>query len=115
MIILLGFLAFADSYFWLSLYFQEVWHANAIKVALYLIPMAICGVLVNIVAALIMHKVSNKLLMALCTLGYVVAFVLEALHKSSFSYWALIFPALCLTVFGADIQFNVTNVSHRFF
>ena len=77
-----------------------------------MLPMAIAGTLVNVVAALILHIVSNKLLMTLGAAAYTVAFLCYALSRTGFSYWALFFPGLCLCVVGADFEFNVTNVSH---
>lgn len=77
----------------------------------HMLPMAVCGVLVNMVAALIQHKVSNKILMGIGALSYVVSFMLIAVQRSGDSYWAFSFPGLCLIVVGADFQFVVTNVS----
>lgn len=110
-ILLLGFVAFPTASFWISLYIQRVWQASPLKVAVYLLPMAIAGLAVNVVAAFILHSVSNKLLMGIGALAYTVAFMLYALNKTSYSYWAMVFPALCLSVVGADFQFNVANVS----
>jgi nitrate/nitrite transporter NarK len=73
--------------------------------------MAIGGMAVNIVAAFILHRVSNKLLMGIGALAYTLAFMFYALNKTSYSYWAMVFPGLCLAVVGADFQFNVANVS----
>jgi len=76
--------------------------------------MAIAGLAVNIIAAVILHCVSNKLLMGIGAVAYTLSFLLEALNKTEYSYWPMIFPALCLGVVGADFQFNVTNVCHSF-
>jgi hypothetical protein len=110
-ILLLGFIAFPTASFWISLYIQRVWHANSLKTAVYLLPMAIGGIAVNIVAALILHRVSNKLLMGIGAIAYTISFLLYSLNKTGYTYWAMVFPALCLAVVGADFQFNVTNVS----
>jgi nitrate/nitrite transporter NarK len=72
--------------------------------------MAIGGIAVNIIAALILHKVSNKLLMGIGAISYTISFLLYSLNKTKYSYWAMVFPALLLAVIGADFQFNVTNV-----
>jgi nitrate/nitrite transporter NarK len=72
--------------------------------------MAIGGIAVNIVAAFILHRVSNKLLMGIGAVSYTVSFLLYSLNKTKYSYWPMIFPALLLAVVGADFQFNVTNV-----
>jgi hypothetical protein len=44
-------------------------------------------------------------------LGYVTAFLLYSLNKTSYGYWPMIFPGLCFAVIGADLEFNVTNAS----
>ena len=75
--------------------------------------MIIMGILINILAALILHKVSNKLLMGIGAFAYTAAFVLVGVNRYGDSYWAFSFPALCLCVVGADFEFNVANVRHR--
>lgn len=77
----------------------------------HLLPMVVFGILANLVAALIQHKVSNKLLVAIGACAYVASFLLAAVNRHGYTYWALIFPALCLCVIGADFQFIVANVS----
>ncbi|GAQ46325.1 hypothetical protein AtubIFM57143_000866 [Aspergillus tubingensis] len=109
-ILLLGFLAFPIMTFWISLFLQELRHYSALMVAVHLLPMAIGGILVNIVAGLIMHRVSNTLLMTIGATAYTGAFLLMGLQHSSSSYWAFIFPGLLLAVVGADFQFCVANM-----
>jgi predicted MFS family arabinose efflux permease len=106
----LGFMGFMSASFWLSLYLQEVKHSSAIEIAAQLLPMVINGTLVNVVCGLILHKVSNKLLMQIATVSYTAAFLILSFMKEDSSYWAFIFPALVLVVVGADIEFNVANV-----
>jgi len=112
-IMLLGFMGFTPAQFWLSLYLQRVQYLSALSVALRLLPQAIMGILVNIVAGLILHKVSNKLLTLVGAVCYTVSFLLLALQTDDSSYWALVFPSLLLMVVGADFEFNVANVRHR--
>lgn len=59
---------------------------------------------------MILHRVSNKLLMGIGASAYTIAFVLFSVAKTHFSYWALFFPGLTLMVIGADFEFNVTNM-----
>ena len=112
-IMLLGFMGFTPAQFWLSLYLQRVQHLSALNVALLLLPQAIMGILVNVVAGLILHKVSNKLLTLIGAVCYTISFLLLALQESDSSYWAFIFPSLLLMVVGADLEFNVANVGHN--
>lgn len=59
---------------------------------------------------MLMHRVSNKLLMYIGAGGYTLAFTLYALNKEGITYWALVFPGAIFSVFGADLEFAVTNM-----
>jgi predicted MFS family arabinose efflux permease len=107
----LGFMGFSAVTFYLSLYLQEIKHLTALDITVRLLPMVVSGVLVNVVCGLILHRVSNKLLTGIGALAYTASFLILSFMKEDAIYWAYIFPALVLVVVGADIQFNVTNVS----
>ena len=62
---------------------------------------------------MVLHRVSNKLLMGVGAAAYTVAFLLVAVQRSRDSYWAFTFPSLAIVVVGADLEFNVANVSAR--
>jgi hypothetical protein len=78
-----------------------------------MLPMVVCGLAANLVAALIQHKVSNKLLVGIGAGAYLVSFILAAAQRHGDSYWAFTFPAFCICVVGADFQFIVANVSFK--
>ncbi|KAL0262744.1 hypothetical protein SLS55_001716 [Diplodia seriata] len=109
-VLLLGFLAFPIMAFWIALYMQKVRHYSALLVAVHMLPMAIGGIVVNVVAGLVMHRVSNTLLMAVGATAYVASFLLMGLQHADSSYWAFTFPALLLAVVGADFEFCVANM-----
>jgi len=109
-ILMCGFVAFTPGGFFIALYFQDVWHQSALMVAVRILPMAVVGTVVNIIAALVLHRVSNKLLMLIATAAYTIAFLLFALNRHDSSYWTFCFPAFVLMVIGADIEFNVANM-----
>ncbi|KAF5858457.1 hypothetical protein ETB97_004396 [Aspergillus alliaceus] len=109
-VLLLGFLAFPIMVFWVSLFMQEVKHYSALPVAVHMLPMAIGGIIVNIIAGLVMHRVPNNLLMLIGASAYVGSFLLIGLQHSDSSYWAFIFPGLLLAVVGADFEFCVANM-----
>ncbi|KAJ5286751.1 hypothetical protein N7478_002437 [Penicillium angulare] len=106
----LGFMGFAAVTFWLSLYLQQVKHLSALAITARLMPMVVSGVTVNIICALVLHRVSNTILTGIGSLAYTAAFLILSFMKEDSIYWAFIFPALILVVVGADIQFNVTNM-----
>lgn len=108
--LLLGFMAFPIAAFFISLYFQDVWHMSALMTAVHLLPMAIMGILVNIFAAVVLHRISNKVLMIVGASAYTIAFMLFALNRQHNSYWPFCFVGLTLAVVGADLEFNVANM-----
>lgn len=106
-----GFLGFPVFSFWLALYFQTELGYSALMTGVHMLPMVVMGLAANAVAALLQHKVSNKLIMGIGAWAYVVSFILAAVQRYGDSYWAFSFPALCLCVVGADFQFIVANAS----
>lgn len=104
-------MSFTTSNFWLSLYMQNVLGFSPLTVAIHLLPQAIGGILVNIFAGFVLDKISNKLLAGIGSLAYLLSVILLATMSKDSSYWAFIFPAALLSVIGADLQFNVANVS----
>jgi MFS family permease len=109
-ILMLGCMSFTPSSFFLALYFQSVWQRSAIMVAVYLLPMAINGLIVNIFAGFFLHRISNKILMFAGASAYAIANLLFALNTYDSSYWAFCFPGLVILVIGADLEFNVANM-----
>lgn len=93
---------------------QRVQGHSPLSVAVRLLPEAIAGLLVNIVAGLTLHNINNKLIMGVGTLAYTISSILLSLMSAESSYWAFIFPSIILSVIGADMQFNVANVSLTF-
>ena len=114
-IVVLGFMSFTAYGFWLSLYMQNVLGFTPLKVAIHLLPLAIAGIIVNIIAGAVLHKIPNRILIGIGAVAYTISALLLALMKEDSSYWAFIFPSLILAVVGADMQFNVANVSFLFF
>lgn len=106
-----GFTGFPVFSFWIALYFQNVQGYSSLMTGVHMLPMVISGLLANLVAALIQHKVSNKLLMGIGAISYVISFTLAAVQRDGNSFWAFSFPALIFCVIGADFQFIVANVS----
>ncbi|PYH40862.1 putative transporter [Aspergillus saccharolyticus JOP 1030-1] len=109
-ILLLGFLAFPIMSFWIALFMQKIKGYSPLLVAVHMLPMAIGGILVNLIAGLVMHRVSNTLLLAIGATAYVGSFLLMGLQHSTSSYWAFMFPGLLLAVVGADFEFCVANM-----
>ncbi|KAI1363029.1 major facilitator superfamily domain-containing protein [Xylaria arbuscula] len=110
-VVLLGNMSFQATGFWLAFFMQQVQRLSTLNVAVRLLPMAIAGLLWNILAGRILHKVNNTYLMIFGAISYLAAALLFSFMKADSNYWAFVFPALVLNVAGADLQFNVANVS----
>jgi predicted MFS family arabinose efflux permease len=110
----LGFMAFVSGQFWIALYMQQVQKYSGLGITVRLLPMVVGGVLVNVICALILHRVSNKLLMFIATTAYMAAFLIASFTKEDSIYWGCYFVPFVLMVVGADIEFNVVNVRAYF-
>ncbi|KAI0971492.1 MFS general substrate transporter [Xylaria arbuscula] len=109
-VVLLGNMSFQATGFWISFFMQQVQKLSTLDVAVHLLPMAIAGILWNILAGRILHKVNNTFLMVFGAVSYLGAALLFSFMKADSNYWAFVFPALVLNVAGADLQFNVANM-----
>jgi hypothetical protein len=103
-------MAFPLGLLWITIYMEDVLLYTPISVAAHLLPAAISGIGMNILGGMILHVVSNKTIMYAGNVCYVVSFILFALNKAGISYWALIMPALLLTVAGCDLGYLICNM-----
>ncbi|KAI0395922.1 MFS general substrate transporter [Xylariaceae sp. FL0594] len=109
-VVVLGNMSFQATGFWVAFFMQQVQKLRTLDVAVRLLPMAIAGLLWNVLAGQILHRVNNTLIMILGAASYVGAALLFSFMRADSNYWAFIFPALVLNVAGADLQFNVANM-----
>ena len=106
----LGYFGFICNYFWMTLGWQRAYVDSPLKVAIKTLPGALGGIIMNIIAAMLMHRVSNKLLFMFAAGANVVASILVSVSSKEISFWALAFPWQILAVAGGDITFCVTSV-----
>ncbi|KAI0022755.1 MFS general substrate transporter [Xylariomycetidae sp. FL0641] len=110
LVVLFGNMSFTATGFWVAYFMQEVQQLETLTVAVHLLPMAIAGLLWNVVAGRILHRVNNTAIMVFGAVAYLAASLLFSFMGAESSYWAFTFPALVLNVAGADLQFNVANM-----
>lgn len=110
LILSLTLYGFSGNFFWQTLAYQRVFHDSSLEVAVKLLPAALGGMLVNLLAALIMHRISNKLLFIMAALSAVVSNALLSATSKTISWWALFFPSQLFAVLSIDIMFCVTNM-----
>ena len=97
---------------------EIVLEMSPILTAAWFTPLAVGGMILAMVGAMVMHRISNKVLMLISSGGFIVSSVLFAVipdpatsgKSKSFIYWAYVFPAMIGGTIGVDILFNVTNV-----
>ncbi|KAI0106287.1 major facilitator superfamily domain-containing protein [Nemania sp. FL0031] len=109
-VVILGNMSFQTTGFWVAFFMQQAQRLSTLNVAVRLLPMAIAGLIWNIIAGRILHRVNNTLIMIFGAAGYLAAALLFSFMRVDSNYWAFIFPALVLNVAGADLQFNVANM-----
>ncbi|KID81816.1 drug resistance protein [Metarhizium guizhouense ARSEF 977] len=104
--------------FYASFYIETVMHTKPILTAAWFTPLAVGGMVLAIAGGLVLHTISNQILMIISSLGFILSVLLFALipdpatsgKSTSFTYWAYIFPAMIAGTIGVDITFNVTNI-----
>ncbi|KAH7017006.1 integral membrane protein [Ilyonectria destructans] len=96
--------------YWSTLFFQITQGLNALDAALRFLPMVTCGVLTNLVAGLVMDKVSAGNLVLIGGFLSALSPLLFAIQGPEWTYWAAGFPAMCLSVVSIDLLFNVSNL-----
>jgi predicted MFS family arabinose efflux permease len=109
-----GYMGFFSAQFWIAFFMQELQGLSALTVALHLLPQAIAGLIYNVIAGSVLHRINNTLLLAMGSVTYIASNVLFSLMRPESLYWAFVFPALILSVVGADFQFNIANVRHSY-
>jgi MFS family permease len=100
-----------------------VLNTTPILTAAWFTPLAIGGVCLAVGGGFVMHMVSNRILMLISSVGFLLSVLLFAIipdrrtnddgsssPSTSFLYWAYIFPAMLCGTIGVDITYNVTNV-----
>lgn len=96
--------------YYATLYFQDLRHASAILTTAYYVPQAIMGILINVFAALVLHKIPGKILLMIAMGGFFASSLLWSFVDLHTSYWALPFPAFLLIVVGLDLAYNICNM-----
>ncbi|KAG8748274.1 hypothetical protein FRC10_007664 [Ceratobasidium sp. 414] len=91
--------------FFVTLYYQEYKQVSPIGTTVRLIPMAVSGLLCNLVVALVVGRISGMALIAFGCFFTSLASLLFAVIEPDAIYWAFGFPAAAIVVFGADFMF----------
>ncbi|KUI64247.1 hypothetical protein VM1G_11022 [Cytospora mali] len=96
--------------YWCTLFFQEIQDLNALEAALRFLPLVVVGIVTNIVASMVMDKISAGWLALMGGLLSLVSPLLFALQDPTWSYWKAGFPAMVLSVVSTDLLFNISSL-----
>lgn len=104
-IAILQYAAFMGWSFWIVLYYQSYIGYSPLRAVVRLVPMPICGLLCNVLVALIVGRIPVLWLIASGLTLTSTAALLFALVDPAATYWAFGFPATVCSVVGADFVF----------
>ncbi|KAI9647905.1 hypothetical protein NHQ30_004294 [Ciborinia camelliae] len=105
-----GYMSFITNEFWVALYMQNVQHYTPLQIAARMLPQAVAGVVWSFMGQWLVQKVHGTIVMGIGSVMYLAGAVLLLCIKKDTSYWQFLFPALVITVIGADFQFIVANL-----
>ncbi|KAF7954091.1 hypothetical protein EAE96_005224 [Botrytis aclada] len=105
-----GYMSFITNEFWIALYMQDVQHYTPLQIAARMLPQAVAGVFWSFLGQWLIQKVHGTIVMGIGSLMYLAGASLLLFIKEDTSYWLFLFPALVITVIGADFQFIVANL-----
>ncbi|GAA5940651.1 hypothetical protein JCM3775_004752 [Rhodotorula graminis] len=101
----LGWSGFASFMFFASLAFQDYMRLEPILATVRFLPSSVTGFILNVVVAVLASRVPAQILIAIGALGTGLAPLLFAVQDYADPYWQWQFPAMILSVFGADFIF----------
>ncbi|BGO95203.1 hypothetical protein NBRC10512_000986 [Rhodotorula toruloides] len=110
----LGWSCFASYMFFCSLTFQDYMRLEPVLATVRFLPSSITGLILNLIVALLASRVPAHILITIGCLGTGLAPLLFAVQNYDDTYWQWQFPAMILSVFGADFIFacGILYVSH---
>lgn len=110
-IVLFGWMCFTGVLnFYGGLYLQNVMGASPLLAAFYLFPEILASIVAVSVISSILHIAPGRIILIFAQMLFVTASLLWALVPLGMPYAAMVMPALCLAVMGADLTYNVVNL-----
>lgn len=87
-----------------TLFFQEVQNISALQASIRFLPMAVVGVLTNMIAAPLVAKVNVNMLLGITAVITAVAPILMATASPEWTYWTAAFIAITLSPINGDSE-----------
>lgn len=106
----LGFGSYIAWQYYAVAFFLNVQRASPLKVALYLTPNVICGVLATWIVSRTLHLVPGNVILTASMVAYALGPVFFLPQTPNTTYWALSMPGIALVTFGPDLSFAAISV-----
>ena len=96
--------------YWSTLFFQVTQQLSGLQAALRFLPLVIMSLVTNLVAGLVLDRISAMTFVLVSGLFSAAAPAIFALLDPKWPYWFGKFPAMCICVFSTDLLFNISNI-----
>jgi MFS family permease len=94
----------------LTFFFQDVQLLSATATSLRFLPVAVMGILLNLVVGSLIHRVRADWAISLSCLISCISPILTATMKPTSPYWEFVFPAITLSAIGVDVLFTASQL-----
>ncbi|KAJ8100153.1 major facilitator superfamily domain, general substrate transporter [Lipomyces tetrasporus] len=93
-----------------TLFFQDVQNISALQASIRFLPMAVVGVLTNIIAAYLVAKVNVNMLLGIAAVITAVSPILMAIASPEWTYWTAAFVAITLSPINGDVLWTASSL-----
>ncbi|KAL4908225.1 hypothetical protein BDW74DRAFT_188408 [Aspergillus multicolor] len=93
-----------------TLFFQDVQDMSALQASLRFLPMAVVGVVTNVIAAHLVAKVNVNMLLGVSAVITAGSPILMAVASPQWTYWAAAFVAMTLSPINGDVLWTVSSL-----
>ena len=107
----LGFGSYVGAWqFYAFQFWLRTQHASPLKVALYLTPNGIAGVIATFIVAKTLHVVAGHWILTASMAAYAFGPIFFLPQTAGTNYWALSMPGVALCSFGPDLSFAAASI-----
>ncbi|KAH6608388.1 major facilitator superfamily transporter [Trichoderma cornu-damae] len=96
--------------FYANFYIETILKKPPLLTAVYFAPWAAGGLILATTSGLILHLLSNKVLIIASGISKIIAVLMFAIMPDNPNYWAWIFPAMLCEAACVDVLWTVSNV-----
>lgn len=85
-----------------TLFFQDIQNSSALQASIRFLPMAVVGVVTNMIAAYLVSRVNVNILLGISAIITAVSPILMAVASPKWTYWTAAFFAMILSPVNGD-------------